>query len=622
MASGRKRRVEHASATTLNERLIEATLQLLREAVPADLTLRRIATAAGTTTMALYTGFGSRDGLLDVVYARGFEQLGECMAPATLLADPEQAVVELLSAYRAFALANPGLYGLLFERVLPGFDPSPGGPQHRARHHVRPSHDPGWALAGGGRAGCRSPRARLPALGADPRLGDTGAFAHQPKSANPPRVGPDQRPGRPGQGAAGGNLRLEPDQHIDRRSRLTPAASWSPVAAQPPHVDPASADCADQPHTSAAVSTISASFAICSSTVRSLPSTVEENPHCPDRQSCSSGTYFAASSMRRLRSSLLSSSRSLRRDQTEHDLLARRHEAQRLEAAGALVVVLEEEPVDVELAEQRLGDEVVAALGRPRRAEVAAAQVRRDVQAGRPVGDRGVDLADVALVLVLGVAALARRARRAAPGRSGRRGWCRRAAGRCSRARRAAHLARVGRRQVGPELVLVGIDARIDGAPAAAVVHHARRRDGQLRRRRRDASTAGTRRRSPKIGVGRAPIRPSTLSAADVKSRSPAALRKCTASLLVGRGRSPPQLVDEVHVPGRAAELAVGRRPQARSPPACATTSRIAASSTARSSSAVDRAGRPLRRARRAAPAAAAGCRRGRRGTAVRCGEP
>lgn len=124
MASGRKRRVEHASATTLNERLIEATLQLLREAVPADLTLRRIATAAGTTTMALYTGFGSRDGLLDVVYARGFEQLGECMAPATLLADPEQAVVELLSAYRAFALANPGLYGLLFERVLPAFDPS------------------------------------------------------------------------------------------------------------------------------------------------------------------------------------------------------------------------------------------------------------------------------------------------------------------------------------------------------------------------------------------------------------------------------------------------------------------------------------------------------------------
>jgi AcrR family transcriptional regulator len=125
MASPAKPRVARPSATTPNERLVDATLRLLRDEVPTDLTVRRIATAAGTTTMALYTGFGSRDGLLDVVYARGFEQLGAWMAPATTVADPAEAVVELLRAYRAFALANPGLYGLLFERVLPGFDPGP-----------------------------------------------------------------------------------------------------------------------------------------------------------------------------------------------------------------------------------------------------------------------------------------------------------------------------------------------------------------------------------------------------------------------------------------------------------------------------------------------------------------
>jgi AcrR family transcriptional regulator len=117
--------VQRPSAATHHERLVEATMRLLREEIPADLTVRRIATAAGTTTMALYTGFGSRDRLLDVVYARGFEQLGQQMAPSTEVADPAQAVVSLLGEYRAFALANPGLYGLLFERVLPGFDPSP-----------------------------------------------------------------------------------------------------------------------------------------------------------------------------------------------------------------------------------------------------------------------------------------------------------------------------------------------------------------------------------------------------------------------------------------------------------------------------------------------------------------
>src|SRR5262249_56261194 len=59
---------------------------------------------------------------------------------------------------------------------------------------------------------------------------------------------------------------------------------------------------------SAAVSTMRRSLATCSSYVSALPSTVEENPHWPDRQIWSSGTYLAASSMRRLRSSADSSS--------------------------------------------------------------------------------------------------------------------------------------------------------------------------------------------------------------------------------------------------------------------------------------------------------------------------
>src|ERR1700689_3257851 len=63
-----------------------------------------------------------------------------------------------------------------------------------------------------------------------------------------------------------------------------------------------------QPHTSLAVSTISRSLAACSSGVSTLPSTVEEKPHWGDRHSWSSGTYLAASSIRRLSASLDSSS--------------------------------------------------------------------------------------------------------------------------------------------------------------------------------------------------------------------------------------------------------------------------------------------------------------------------
>src|SRR5579862_5990950 len=65
------------------------------------------------------------------------------------------------------------------------------------------------------------------------------------------------------------------------------------------------------PHTSRAVSITNRSFAVCDSTAMSLPCTVLENPHCGDRQSCSSGMRRAASSILRLSASLLSSSPSL-----------------------------------------------------------------------------------------------------------------------------------------------------------------------------------------------------------------------------------------------------------------------------------------------------------------------
>src|SRR5215217_6082853 len=96
----------------------------------------------------------------------------------------------------------------------------------------------------------------------------------------------------------------------------------------------------------------------------------------------------------------------LRRHEPEHDLLlALRQEAQRLEAARALVVPLHEEAVDVELVQERLGDVVPASLGRPRRLEVAAARMRGDAHLGRPPGERLVDMANVLDVLALVVAA-------------------------------------------------------------------------------------------------------------------------------------------------------------------------------------------------------------------------
>src|SRR6185503_5579322 len=59
-------------------------------------------------------------------------------------------------------------------------------------------------------------------------------------------------------------------------------------------------------HTSLATCTTRSSLCHCSSSVRRLPWCVLEKPHCGDRHRSSSGTNFAASSIRLLRKSFSS----------------------------------------------------------------------------------------------------------------------------------------------------------------------------------------------------------------------------------------------------------------------------------------------------------------------------
>lgn len=108
------------SCDDLRERIVTAGLRLLHHRGPAELTVRRVAEAAGTSTMGVYTRFGNRADLLNSLYDRGFALLKEAMAGRGEAA----SVPELAAAYREFAVSNPPLYAFMFERSLPGFDPS------------------------------------------------------------------------------------------------------------------------------------------------------------------------------------------------------------------------------------------------------------------------------------------------------------------------------------------------------------------------------------------------------------------------------------------------------------------------------------------------------------------
>ena len=65
---------------TVRAELIEAAIRLLADQGTEALVLRRVASAAHVSTMCVYSRFGDKVGLLNAVYAAGFENLNLAMS--------------------------------------------------------------------------------------------------------------------------------------------------------------------------------------------------------------------------------------------------------------------------------------------------------------------------------------------------------------------------------------------------------------------------------------------------------------------------------------------------------------------------------------------------------------
>jgi AcrR family transcriptional regulator len=110
----------------LTGRLIDEAGRLLAEHGPEGLSLRKLAAAAGTSTMSVYTRFGGKQQLLAAMYREGFGRLGAALAEAAQPAgEPLDVLAAVGRAYRSAALASPTLYGLMFGPPMAGFDPAP-----------------------------------------------------------------------------------------------------------------------------------------------------------------------------------------------------------------------------------------------------------------------------------------------------------------------------------------------------------------------------------------------------------------------------------------------------------------------------------------------------------------
>jgi len=104
--------------------LIAAASRVLADEGPAALTVRHIASEAGLSTMAVYSRFGGKDGVVDALFAEGFERLAATLEAVPMTDDPLEDLRVGCDAYRAMALANATHYAVMFLRVVPGFVPT------------------------------------------------------------------------------------------------------------------------------------------------------------------------------------------------------------------------------------------------------------------------------------------------------------------------------------------------------------------------------------------------------------------------------------------------------------------------------------------------------------------
>lgn len=111
--------------TDLRDELLRSAVALVERDGPAALRARHVASAAGTSTGALYELFGDKTGLVRAIFFEGFSLLADRLDAVAATDHSRGDVIALLAESRHFALERPMLFEVMYARPFGEFDPSP-----------------------------------------------------------------------------------------------------------------------------------------------------------------------------------------------------------------------------------------------------------------------------------------------------------------------------------------------------------------------------------------------------------------------------------------------------------------------------------------------------------------
>jgi AcrR family transcriptional regulator len=113
-----------ARRRSARDAIVDAAWALVSEEGLAGLSLRDLARRAGITTPTVYAYFDSKNAIYDAMFGKAAAQFADRMAEPYGCDDLRDLLVASARRFFEFCTSDPARYQLLFQRTLPGFEPS------------------------------------------------------------------------------------------------------------------------------------------------------------------------------------------------------------------------------------------------------------------------------------------------------------------------------------------------------------------------------------------------------------------------------------------------------------------------------------------------------------------
>jgi AcrR family transcriptional regulator len=119
----RDRRAERYAAT--RREILDAAWDLVRANGLGALAMRDLGARVGMRAQSLYAYFPSKFAIYDAMFAESNRELLRRVNDLAVARDPIEALRGRTRLFLAFCVEDPARYQLLFQRTIPGFEPSP-----------------------------------------------------------------------------------------------------------------------------------------------------------------------------------------------------------------------------------------------------------------------------------------------------------------------------------------------------------------------------------------------------------------------------------------------------------------------------------------------------------------